>query len=72
MISVKATWVWGLINECIFLFTDRWAYDLGGSYKRKVTVFPHRKQELYEVTDNLRTQPTLSTVSSNLISQPFD
>ena len=52
MISVKATWVWGLINECIFLFRDRWAYDLGGSYKRKVTVFPHRKQELYEVTDN--------------------
>ena len=52
MISVKATGGWGLINECIFLFTGRWAYDLGGSYKRTDTVFPHREQELYEVADN--------------------
>ena len=47
MISIKDTGgggEGGLINECIFLFTGRWAYDLGGSYKRKVTVFPHREQ----------------------------
>ena len=38
-----------LINECIFLFTGRWAYDLGGGggYKRRFTVFPYREQELY-------------------------
>ena len=39
-----------LINECIFLFTGRWAYDLGGgggSYMRRFTVFPYREQELY-------------------------
>ena len=31
-----------LINECIFLFTGRWAYDLGGGGGDKggVTVFP--------------------------------
>ena len=39
MISVKATGVWELINECIFLFTGRWAYDLGGVIRGRLRNF---------------------------------